>query len=385
MLQLFWLLLPVAALSGWLLGRRERSGGGRASSSRLPGGYLQGLNYLLNEQQDKAIEVFTRLIEVDSDTAELHLALGSLFRRRGEVERAIRIHQNLIARPSMTREQRAYALLELGLDYMKAGLLDRAEALFQQVADFDAYVVPALHQLLIIHQRHRDWEQAIATAKRLEGHGAPGMRPLIAHFYCEQAELALQRGDARRAQQLLKKALASDPGCVRASLQLGLLQLERGNHRAALRSLANVERQDPAFLPEVLEPMQECYTALRQPDQMQRELERLADAHPETGVSLALAEVIRERQGVQAAVSYLLTTLRRAPTLTGIGRLLELIAERGGQAADVEELQIIRAIFDEVLAGYNDYECRQCGFSGRTLHWQCPSCRSWGTVKPLLI
>lgn len=381
MLQLFWLLLPVAALSGWLLGRRERSFSNYPAPAGLSGGYLQGLNYLLNEQQDKAIEVFTRLIEVDSDTAELHLALGSLFRRRGEVERAIRIHQNLIARPSMTREQRAYALLELGLDYMTAGLFDRAEALFEQVVRVDAYVVPALRQLLIIHQRHKDWGHAIATAKQLEGRGATGMRSLIAHFHCEQAEQAVQRSDPQRAQQLLKRALSYDPGCVRASLQLGLLQLGHGNYRAALRSLARIEQQDPAFLAEALEPMRECYTALRQQDLMQAEFERLAAAYPGTGVSLLLADVIQERQGVQAAADYLVKTLRQRPTLTGIGRVLDLLAKRADGAT--EELQTIRTIFADLLASYSDYECRQCGFSGRNLHWQCPSCRSWGTVKPL--
>lgn len=384
MLQLFWLLLPIAALSGWWLGRRELSRSGSLMKSGLSSGYLQGLNYLLSEQQDKAIEIFTRLIEVDNDTAELHLALGSLFRRRGEVERAIRIHQNLIARPSMNREQRAYALLELGLDYMTAGLLDRAEALFEQVIGMDAYVVPALRQLLIIHQRHKDWDHAIETAKKLEGHGAAGMRPLIAHFHCEQAELALQRNDISRALRLLKRSLAHDPDCVRASLQLGKLQQARGNCRAALRTLTRIERQDPAFLPEALEPMRDCYTALRQASVMQHEFERLAKAHPDTGVGIMLVDVIQERQGLQAAVDYLVASLRQMPTLTGVGRMLSLMSERAGGAAE-QELQTIQSIFNELLASYSDYECRQCGFSGRSLYWQCPSCRSWGTIKPLLI
>src|SRR5690554_723037 len=159
MVELFWLLLPVAALSGWLIGRR-RDSRPDSDGGKLHGEYFQGLNYLLNEQPDKAIEVFTRLVEVDSDTVETHLALGSLFRRRGEVDRAIRIHQNLIARPTLSRDQRAYAMLELGEDFMRAGLLDRAEHLFEQVAEVDTYVVPALRQLLTVYQQEKEWDRA---------------------------------------------------------------------------------------------------------------------------------------------------------------------------------------------------------------------------------
>lgn len=350
----------------------------------LPSGYLQGLNYLLNEQQDKAIEVFTRLVEVDSDTAEVHLALGSLFRRRGEVDRAIRIHQNLIARPSMTREQRAYALLELGLDYMKAGLLDRAEALFEQVIRVDAYVEPALRQLLLIHQRGKDWERAIETALKLEGRGVSGMRSLVAHFYCEQAEQALQNSGRGRAMQLLKRALSTDSGCVRASLQLGLLERAQGNYRAALKAFVRVERQDPAFLPEVLEPMRECYNALRQPQALLRELQRIAEANPGGAIHMVLADVIREVEGARAAADYLVTTVRQTPSLSGAAGLVNLVAERVGHEAR-QDLETIRRTFADLLAERNGYECRQCGFPGRNLHWQCPSCRSWGTVKPTLV
>lgn len=384
MLQLFWLLLPVAAFSGWLLGRQERSRQSRMVAGGLSRGYLQGLNYLLNEQQDKAIEVFTRLVEVNNDTAEIHLALGSLFRRRGEVDRAIRIHQNLIARPSMTREQRAYVLLELGQDYMKAGLLDRAEALFEQVIGVDAYVEPALRQLLLIHQRGKDWALAIETARKLEGRGAAGMRPLIAQFYCEQAEQALQNCERSRAMQLLKRALSADSDCVRASLQLGRLEQVHGNYRAALKAFARVERQDPAFLPEVLGPMRECYGALRQPQVLLREFKRIAETNPSGAVHIALAGVMCELGDAQAAVEYLVATLRQTPSMSGIACLINLITERVSDEAR-QSLDTIKFTIADLLAESNGYECRQCGFPGRNLHWQCPSCRSWGTVKPILV
>lgn len=382
MLQLFWLLLPVAALSGWLIGRRDRAPRTGRTSSKLPSGYLQGLNYLLSEQQDKAIEVFTRMVEVDSDTAEVHLALGSLYRRRGEVDRAIRIHQNLIARPAMSRDQRAYALLELGQDYMKAGLLDRAEALFEQVIEVDAYVVPALRQLLLIYQQEKEWDRAIAAALRLDGKGVSGMRPLIAHFYCEQAEQALVDADRLRSLQLLKRALAYDPACVRASIRQGALECEQGNNKNALKSYLKVERQDPAFLPEVLGAIRDCYAQLKQPEAMTRYLERLAQEHPSEAVDLFLAEDLRERLGAQAAASHLAGTLGRTPSISAMARLVALTSEAAEGRAE-GELLMVRQAFGQLLEQRSTYECRQCGFSGRSLYWQCPSCRSWGSVKPI--
>lgn len=386
MLQLFWLLLPIAAVSGWSIGRWGHWRQQRTVSGDLPKGYLQGLNYLLNEQQDKAIEVFTRMVEVDSHTAELHLALGSLFRSRGEVDRAIRIHQNLIARPAMTREQRAYALLELGLDYMKAGLLDRAEALFEQVLGVEAYAVAALQQLLIIHQQAKDWQKAISVSLQLDARNVPGMRLLIAHFYCEQADLALAVRDQQRAAQLFRRALASDPACVRASIRQGQLELENGNYRAALKAYQRVERQDPEFLPEVLRPIRECYRQLRQPEALMRDLVRLAESHVAMDVSVALADAIAEQRSVREAAEYMVASLERIPSLSGLAKLVALTIRLSGDgdAAKRGLEKVERAILD-LLAQYNTYECRRCGFVGRSLYWQCPSCRTWSTVKPLVI
>jgi lipopolysaccharide biosynthesis regulator YciM len=382
MVELFWLLLPVAALSGWWIGRRGSAAQVGRAPDQLSKGYLQGLNYLLSEQQDKAIEVFTRMVEVNSETAEVHLALGSLFRRRGEVDRAIRIHQNLIARPTMSREQRAYALLELGQDYMKAGLLDRAESLFEQVVEVNAYVVPALRQLLLIYQQEKDWDRAIAAALRLDGKGVQGMRPMIAHFYCEQAEQALREHGRGRAGQLVKRALSYDPESVRASILQGLIEQQQGQDKAALKAFMRVERQDPEFLPEVLKPIRKCYDRLQQPDGMIRYLERLSVEHASETVNLALADAIRERNGTRAAADFLTGKLRQNPSVRGMAALTALTAEQGEHAGR-EELAVLRSAFIEMLARSNTYECRQCGFSGRNLHWQCPSCRHWGTVKPL--
>ncbi|MEX0731952.1 MAG: lipopolysaccharide assembly protein LapB [Aquisalimonadaceae bacterium] len=381
MVELFWLLLPVAALSGWIIGRRgdARRGDGRGS---LHGEYFQGLNYLLNEQPDKAIEVFTRMVEVDSDTVETHLALGNLFRRRGEVDRAIRIHQNLIARPSLSREQRIYALLELGQDYLRAGLLDRAESLFSEVVDMDAHVETALHNLLDIYQREKEWDKAITVASRLETRTGQQMSSVIAQFYCEQAEQARDAGEINRTRQLLKRALSSHPGCVRASIIQGNVERAVGHHRQAIKAYQRITEQDIEYLPEVLPAMQACYEALERPQEFIEFLESVQHRYEGVSVMLLLADLIRQRDGEAAAADYLTQQLRRRPSVRGLDQLIELnLAIRDGSPDS--EMQVLRDLFSELLRDKPAYTCRQCGFSARTLHWHCPSCRSWAMIRPI--
>ena len=212
MLELLWLLLPVAAASGWWAGRRGAGAPNRGSgsSNRPPSEYFRGLNYLLNEQQDEAIEVFIRLVEVDSDTIETHLALGSLFRRRGEVDRAIRLHQNLIARPNLSKNNRSFALLELARDYMRAGVLDRAEGLFSELLRNRTHVVEASRQLLRIYEREREWHAAIETARKLQRRGGQSMADVIAHYWCELADAERRAGNQKAARNFASRALGQD-------------------------------------------------------------------------------------------------------------------------------------------------------------------------------
>jgi len=199
----FWLLLPVAALSGWFIAHLGRKRGRGDPMMDLSSTYFRGLNYLLNEQPDKAIEVFLKLAEVDNDTVETHLALGNLFRRRGEVDRAIRIHQNLVARTTLSAEQRSYALLELGEDYMRAGLFDRAEDLFLEMVDMGVHMEPVLNHLVVIFEQEKDWDKAIDAARKLGPISGRDMAPVVAQYYCELAEVARESGDESRARKFL--------------------------------------------------------------------------------------------------------------------------------------------------------------------------------------
>ncbi len=382
MIDLLWLLLPVAAASGWWAAKHSASRQDTGRINDLSSVYFKGLNYLLNEQPDKAIEVFLRLVEVDSETVETHLALGNLFRRRGEVDRAIRIHQNLIARPTLDHEQRAQGLLELGLDYMRAGLLDRAESLFLELIKMGDHTAAALTNLVDIYQQEKDWDKAIHAQRRLEAVTGISLEPVVAQYYCELAEQARNEGDPAKAMQMVKRALKGDPRCVRASLIEGQLATAAGDDKAAVAAYLQVEDQDSRYLTEVIAPLQESYQRLGKPQLMFEYLQRLVREHRGISATLALAELLRQSQGEQSAVEFISTQLNERPSVRGLERLIELnLASSIGVARD--NLLTLRNLVGKLLEDKPVYQCEHCGFSGKSMYWQCPGCKYWSTLKPI--
>lgn len=383
-MELLFLLLPVAALSGWLLGRRKRSRKKKLKLGCPPlsSDYFQGLNYLLNEQQDEALEVFIRMSEVDSETVDIQFALGSLFLRRGEVDRAIRIHQNLIARPMLSREQRQRALYELGLDYMRAGLLDRAESLFQELSDDSRYARMSRMQLLDIYQQEKEWHRAIEIARRLNSRADPSFSHVIAHYYCELAEKAINAGDFADAGKLLKRAFAEDKNCVRASLLDALIAERQSQPKQAIRAYRRIEQQDPEYLPLIIEPLKHCYEQAGQMDEYTRYLNQLSDKDESITLSLALAQQLCEQGEERVAMERLLAYLQRRPSLRALDYLLAL-RERYSAAECDAELSTLHGVIHNLLEAKPVYRCGNCGFTSRSLLWQCPSCKQWGRIKPI--
>jgi len=377
-MELLWLLLPVAAASGWLAARRSDA---RAAARRMPdAAYFKGLNYLLNEQPDKAIDVFTQLVEVDAETVETHLALGNLFRRRGEVDRAIRIHQNLIARDNLSDEQRALALLELGQDYMRSGLFDRAENLFRELAETRLYQEQALHNLRQIFEQEKDWERCLESAARWERVTGEPLRLECAHYYCELAQGAIAAGDERGAAERLAQARSCDPRGVRAILLRAELARKRGDAAAAIELLHSVERQDPDFMGETLPLLKECYRALGREGEYGAYLRGLVTrTHGEAEV-LALSRIIQQEEGERAALRFVLTHLQEYPSLEGLQRLLALNL-RGTQELLPETLAVVEPMLGRLVAECPAYQCQRCGFSARELHWQCPGCKGWSSIR----
>lgn len=379
--DLLWLLLPAAAASGWFAARLEYRRQQRQNFD-LPAAYFKGLNFLLNEQPDKAIEIFIKVLEVNSETVETHLALGNLFRRRGEVERAIRIHQNLIARPTLDREQRSHALLELGQDYLKAGLLDRAENLFLELSEISAHSEPALKLLLHIYQQEKEWEKAIPVARKLGRVSGRKMDDVIAHYYCELAEQDLIRHNTSAAREHLRQALHTDPNCVRASILLGDLEAEEGRLREAIRAWRRVEEQDAHYLGEVAGRIADAYRRLGDEQGLYDYFHTALHRHGGVALALTFASVIRDRDGVDAAEKFVIDWLRRRPNVHGLHALIDLnLMEAVGSARD--DLLLLKGIIESLRAEHLGYACTQCGFKGRTLHWLCPSCHGWNTVKPV--
>ncbi len=379
---LLYLLLPVAAASGWWIGRRGSYRSPDATQPTFSADYFKGLNFLLNEQTDKAIDVFVKMLEVDSETVETHLALGNLFRRRGEGDRAIRIHQNLIARPSLSKSQRALALFELGQDYLRAGLLGRAETLFEELLEQENFRAEALEKLLDIYQQEKDWEKAIHVARRIEAQTGKRMNALVAQFYCELGDGLRATGDLRAAGKMAKHALGHDRSCVRASLLQAAVDKSRGNHKAAIKSLKQVEQQDADFLPEVIGPLLSCYQGLGKFNEAEQYLSHLLERHRGITPLLALAELLEQRDGERVASERIVAFLRQRPSVRGLDRLIELQLENSAGAAR-ENLLILKELTRLLLENKAPYRCTHCGFKAKTLQWQCPGCKQWATVRPV--
>ena len=388
-LEALWLLLPVAAGTGWWAARnaarqtrRKREGGGLRSD------YFQGINYLLNEQPDKALDVFIKLIEVDSETVETHLALGNLYRRRGDVDRAIRIHQNLIARDSLSVPQRTEGLLELAQDYMSAGLLDRAEELFTELAEDTDYRVQALRQLIDIYEQEKDWAKAIASARKLEKATGNQLGWIIAHYCCEQAGRHCREGDLDRALKHVRQARNMHAACVRASLLEADIHAERSEHERAIRALQRVEEQDADFLPETVARLYRSFQALDRIDALDDYLSRLMNRYGWTSVILTLADIKLKSDGRPEAIRFIAERLRQRASVRGLDRLLDLELEREPEnqqepGRDDGYLEILKGLTAELLHERPAYQCRHCGFPAKALHWQCPSCKHWTSIRPI--
>jgi lipopolysaccharide biosynthesis regulator YciM len=382
MFEFLFLLLPVAAASGWWMARRQYRNKGTVVSRGLSPAYFKGLNYLLNEQPDKAIEVFVKMVEVDSETVETHLALGNLFRRRGEVDRAIRIHQNIIARPTLSRQQRSHALYELGMDYMNAGLLDRAENLFQELLEIGDYVPMALKQLTEIYESEKDWEKAIEIARRRESVTAEVMNNIIAQYYCEMAELNKDKGNLSKARNYLKRALAVDEQCVRASLLMGDIEQVEGNHKAALKYYKRVEAQDPEYIPVIVTPVTQSYEAMNRQDELENYLSEILARYGGTSPLLSMAEIIKRKLGDKEASEFIIQHMKSRPSVRGLDYLIDLnISNMDDKTRG--NLIVLRDLTKSLLVDRSVYICGKCGFKGKTLHWQCPSCKCWNSIKPI--
>jgi lipopolysaccharide biosynthesis regulator YciM len=381
-LNLLWLLLPIAAASGWYVARQEYQRKFKEQSYELPQDYYKGLNYILNEQPDKAIDVFLKLSELDNNAAEVHLALGSLFRRRGEVDRAIRIHQGLVDRVSLSVELHNQALQELAQDYMSAGLLDRAENLCLELVDANAGNLAALRLLQDIYQQEKEWFRAIDVVRKIGACSGESVLQIIAHYYCELAEIARAKGDIPQAMRMLEKVMQEYPSCGRAAIISGNIALESGDFKVAIKSYQSIEDRSPVYLSEIINSLQDCYAATGDESELVDYLRRIVRDHHGVELILKAAHMVREHEGDEAALQFLAEEVNARPSLKGVQYLLELdLLKLDDQ--DSLHLRVVKNSLDKLLANKPVYRCNSCGFTGMEMHWCCPSCKRWSSIQPI--
>jgi lipopolysaccharide biosynthesis regulator YciM len=374
----YWqlLLIPVFFGLGWAAARVDMRQVVHESRA-LPRSYFQGLNFLLNEQPDKAIDSFLEVAKVDSQTVELHFALGNLFRRRGETERAIRMHQNLIDLPEVEERIRLQALSELGQDYLKAGLLDRAEEMFNKLLG-TPLEEEGKRNLLEIYQLEKEWLKAVNIARELPDVAS---HREIAEYYCELAANEIMRSRPDDARQYLDVAMQENRKCVRASLLQGDLLLQEGKPQAAIEAWQRIEQQDPAYLALVAQRLLEAYRKREQLAEGIALLSGYLERYPSLDLLEVVYQLVLESEGTEAAYRLVRGELQRNPTLLGLEKLmsarLPLVSPE--LRPDVE---LAKTIIQGYTKRLSRYRCDNCGFKARQFYWRCPACGGWETYPP---
>ncbi len=378
-IKFFLVLLSIGI--AWYLGYRARpQEEADVQKKFLPKDYFVGLNFLLNEETDKAVDVFIKMLEIDSDTVETHFAVAKLFRRRGEVDRAIRIHQNLIARPQLERVYREQSMFELGQDYLSAGVLDRAERIFLELVSAKSHSAQALYTLLDIYQQEKDWQKAIEMAGKYEAVTRQNMQPVIAQHYCELAEIAFAKHDVKMAANYLDQSIDADPACVRASLLQAKLKIEAQEYKAAIKILKRIKDQNPSYLTESLDLLASCYEHLDQKEEFVVYLKDLVEKYPQIPAVLILTEQIKRWRGSEVAAQFVADYVRRYPSLRGLYALVDLYLLNAKEGQAKQDLFILHKLMKKVVDNKPNYQCNSCGLAGKTMHWHCPGCRQWGTI-----
>ncbi|WP_322107065.1 lipopolysaccharide assembly protein LapB [Paraburkholderia sp. J41] len=379
-LDFWWLLvIPVAFALGWMASRYDLKAL-LSESANLPRSYFRGLNFLLNEQPDKAIDAFIEVAKLDPETVELHFALGNLFRRRGETDRAIRVHQNLLSRSDLPVNERDHALFELGQDFLKAGMLDRAEETFGKLKSGD-YALGAQRALLTIYEIEKDWNRCIDTARSLETMGAAPLGLEIAQFHCELAQEALQQKKPDESRRQLGLALKANPQNVRATILAGDVDAASGASESALTHWREVEAQNPAYLPLVAEKVMKAYEALGRADEGAQVLTSWVDAYPSNDLLDVAYKYVAALRGADAAHTLARTQMQKSPNLAGMARLLEA-QQATAEEPRRSELELMHKLLQQRTKNLPRYTCQNCGFRARLFYWQCPGCSGWETYAP---
>ena len=375
-----FLLILAAIFIGWLLGRWQPFHKSSARQADIfSEKYARGLNYLLADDSDNAIKIFTDLIEVNKETIEIHIALGNLFRSKGEVDRAIKIHQNLLARPNLTRRQRHMAIAELASDYLKAGLLDRAEKLYREMIELNADPRQAYQRLLDLYITEKSWEDAVECAQVLYKMGEPEAALMYSQCLCEIASIAIDSSNNRLAHTSLDRALEVDAGCVRAALLLIRLHLKTDNTATAKSIFLRLIRQNPEYMGLYIEPARQIYHS-NESRVYQDFLQDQYQQHPSTRLAIALLEHYVHNDEIDNARQFLSDILNKSPSFEAFEFALRFLKSNPDQLGEIWES--LSTFLKTSQDKKTEYVCSRCGYESHAIQWLCPSCRNWASMKP---
>ena len=379
-----WLLFTPIILLALLWFSRGGRSFKQNKPRKLSPEYFTGLNYLLNDEHGKALDIFVKLVETDWDLVDTHFALGKIFRKNGEIDKSIKIHQGLIARPSLPDKYRSKVLLELGYDYLAAGWFDRAEGLFKEVLIHDRKSEEAKRNLILIFQQEKDWHKAIEVGIDLVAEGVLDVGAMVSQYYCELADIAKKKGDVSQLAYKSRQALHYDKGSIRALIFLAGHEMDKKNYKRAVHYFKQVEKRDAEFFPVILDQLIECYHCMGNSNKLLAYLADVESRHQSLAMIEKHAKVIERYQSKEAAIEYLTDRIRKYPNIKGMHSLIRYKTSQ----ADVAELNLFLDLESALVKMQQDdseYKCQHCGFESNTLYWLCPSCQSWAEVKPTMI
>lgn len=390
MLELLFLLLPIAALYGWYMGVRSVKKDQESVKNSFSREYVTGLNFLLSNQQEKAVDLFLSMLQrqesenqiASESQFEAELTLGNLYRSRGELDRALRIHQSLDQNPHYSVEQKLLAKQQLAKDFMAVGFYDRAENYYITLLDEPEFAVHSLTQLMYIYQKTKEWKKAINVGEKLLKIAPNEDKTPLAHFYCEYAEQNL-RTEPLVYVEMLQKALNLSPYCTRASMLLGDYYLLQRDFAQAAICYTNILNQDSDYLSEVVDRIKACYIAMNDPNNYELFLIKANQQKHNNSIDLALVEFIEQKDGKEAAQAKLYQQLTQYPNLPAFYRFIGYQIDDAEAGRGKESLTLLHKMVGEKINKSMHYRCLHCGYQSHRLIWYCPSCRKWESVKPI--
>ncbi len=385
-----WALFGAAIsglLIGWFLGWRQSGITLKKNTSQsLSANYFKGINYLLSEKPDRAVDLFIKNIDITLDTIDTHLSLGALFRKLGENDRAIKIHQNLLAQTGLSRTQQENIQLELANDYLSSGLLDRAERILLELIDLGGRNrKKALQKIVRIYEQLKDWNLAQQYGEMLLKADGQAILTPLSHYCCESAEEFISAGDYTQALAKTKEALQYDRKCVRASILQAKIEAKTEQYKNATKAIHRINQQDEIWLGEIVDLVFEVYEKNDKKDAVLSYLNETLARTPQIKLALAVANHIQIKENQQKAETFLADYLSTNPSWIGLSALLDYTKHNpANNEEDIHQrtIKTLETLLDYWLTRRAYYICTNCGFKGQKNHWQCPSCKQWSSVRP---